>query len=552
LKPETSAIVPFIKKINGDYWLPAIQRQFVWKERQVCQLFDSIMRGYPIGSLLVWETDASVRRRYFVNDWDKKKSVKHTFTEPDAKQKRLVLDGQQRLQSLMLGLRGSMNGKSLHFNAASDVRNAEQDIAEMAYEFGWFAKDKASSWNWVSVRDLLDTSHSVSAHLNRLVALSKRALSEQEKELVRENLGRFEAAFHKEEAISFALLSNVNDKKRYRENDVVEIFVRANAGGTKLQKSELLFALLSANWTKATERLEDLASELDGNGFKLSIDYCLKACLVLLDKGAQYDIQKFREPQTLRAIQRNWKRISEAIADVIDFVPAYTPIADSKSLVSRNALLPLIALRYHHPKTWTSKEVQRDAAEYLMRSVVTGAFNGAKDDLIDALSELMVDEAGVPLQSVIEVFHSKGRSTSVTPEKLWQIRYGSPQAQLVLRMLRPGVPLTAANRKNLPEVDHLFSQKVLAEQSRPKSEVDQLANLTLLSAKENKRKSGKSIHEWLENMSASDRQSICTDLLIPSDESLWKPGRFGEFIRRRKQMILQSEPIRELLAAESA
>ena len=54
---------------SHEYVLPAIQREFVWSTDQVCRLFDSLMRGYPIGSFLFWKVDADHSRDYVFYDF---------------------------------------------------------------------------------------------------------------------------------------------------------------------------------------------------------------------------------------------------------------------------------------------------------------------------------------------------------------------------------------------------------------------------------------------------------------------------------------------------
>src|SRR2546425_2842897 len=98
-----------------EYALPAIQREFVWSTDQICTLFDSLMRGYPIGSFLFWRVDRSHRTDFvfydFVRDY-------HELTGRHCPRLDIhidqavtaILDGQQRLTSLNIGLRGSYAG----------------------------------------------------------------------------------------------------------------------------------------------------------------------------------------------------------------------------------------------------------------------------------------------------------------------------------------------------------------------------------------------------------------------------------------------------------
>ena len=69
-KVSLRGIVSFLNNTDADgggFWLPNIQRPFVWSEEQICRLFDSILRQYPISTLLVWKTKGSVRRRKFID-----------------------------------------------------------------------------------------------------------------------------------------------------------------------------------------------------------------------------------------------------------------------------------------------------------------------------------------------------------------------------------------------------------------------------------------------------------------------------------------------------
>ncbi len=92
---------------DGGFWLPNIQRPFVWSEEQICRLFDSILRQYPISTLLIWKTRLAVHRRKFIDNFKEEHRQRlSAFKVPDDdKKKCLVLDGQQRLQSLYIGLR---------------------------------------------------------------------------------------------------------------------------------------------------------------------------------------------------------------------------------------------------------------------------------------------------------------------------------------------------------------------------------------------------------------------------------------------------------------
>jgi len=114
-----ASIVNLLNQIKQDeIVLPAIQRDFVWPEAKVMRLLDSIMRGYPIGIVLMWETYLDLQYRLFSGSYNPGEI--HDFKDNKRKKKlKLVLDGQQRLQSLYIALYGSYEGKSLYFDVLS-------------------------------------------------------------------------------------------------------------------------------------------------------------------------------------------------------------------------------------------------------------------------------------------------------------------------------------------------------------------------------------------------------------------------------------------------
>ncbi|NJN36604.1 MAG: DUF262 domain-containing protein, partial [Nitrospiraceae bacterium] len=120
-KQTIRKIVGFLNNTDedGGFWLPNIQRPFVWSEDQICRLFDSILREYPISTLLVWKTNSKIRRRRFIDNWKDSLRLSDFYVIESEKKKSLVLDGQQRLQSLYIGLCGSYSGKELHFDVLS-------------------------------------------------------------------------------------------------------------------------------------------------------------------------------------------------------------------------------------------------------------------------------------------------------------------------------------------------------------------------------------------------------------------------------------------------
>ena len=165
MQPVSISVSKAVNYLNNQesserFVLPAIQRSFIWSEGQICRLFDSILREYPIGTLLIWKTKNEIRCREFIKYYVDSTQVK--FSSADKSTKHLVLDGQQRLQSLLIGLRGSYNGKELFFNVLSgEISHPD----EMKYEFAFMEKEIAlanhnSDEIWIAPKEIIDAPYS--------------------------------------------------------------------------------------------------------------------------------------------------------------------------------------------------------------------------------------------------------------------------------------------------------------------------------------------------------------------------------------------------------
>jgi hypothetical protein len=552
MKNQRETIRKIIGNLNnedadGGFWLPNIQRPFVWKEDQIERLFDSIMRQYPISTLLVWRTTSSIKHRRFIDNFKPTLKLTDFYVPDNDKAKRLVLDGQQRLQSLFIGLKGSYQGRELHFDVLSGDLVAPEDIR---YRFS-FLPAKKVAWPWVNFKDIV-ISHETPTKLAKLLAKEAPVpLDETALEKVTENVERAKQEFTQDENIAYQELDSIDDPDAYDENDVVEVFIRANSGGTKLGKSDLLFSLLSSSWDEADVRMEELLEDLNANGYCFDRDFVLKTCLTLLDRGAQYRVNKFRDGKTKEEIVSGWEGIKNAIKDVADFVYEKTYIRHDKALTSYLALIPLIYFRYHYPKAWP-KAKQMD--DYVLRSLLAGAFSGAPDKLIDKCVKAINDDSGFDAEHIFEVIHADGRNLEVSPEMLLGFGYGMKETHLCFNLWYKQFHYHPAYSNNVPQVDHIFPQSLLkskketstatgrAKRVYSKQTIDQIANCMLLKTKENGPggKSDTAPDEWFAQRVKDEGEAYLDQHLIPRDKKLWKLENFEKFIEARKKLLVEN------------
>lgn len=525
---------------QGGFWLPNIQRPFVWNQEQICRLFDSILREYPISTLLIWKTNSPIRRRKFIDNWRDDIRMSDFYVPEDDRMKCLVLDGQQRLQSLYIGLMGSFEGAELYFDVFSGVATLPDDIK---YRFEFKDTSKAK-FPWVKFKDLVFSNRRKRDWVSLIQEMSQRNLDSDELDRLENNLDVIDKAFKMDESITYQELDSIDNPDLYTEDDVVEVFIRANSGGTKLEKSDLLFSLLNASWEMADDRMESLLAELNRTGFAFDRDFVLKSCLVVLNQGAQYEVSKFRKPEIRQSIESNWEKISGSIKSVADFVRSKTYIQADKALPSYLALIPLIYVCHHYPKAWSQA---KHVDTFLIRSLLAGAFSGQSDRVIDSLVRRFREIERFDAEEGFGVIRGQNRSLEITLERFFHMGYGSKNVHLILNLWYPAFTHTPMYENNLPQIDHVFPQSLLKSVREPQvgtgrmamrySDVtrNQLANCMLLTRSENGGggKSDTPPAEWF-----ADKEEDYLDLhLIPKDRALWSLDRYEDFIAERTKLI---------------
>ena len=484
-----------------------------------------------------------VRRRTFIDNFkEEHRNHLSNFKVPDdAKKKCLVLDGQQRLQSLFIGLRGSYDGKELYLDILSGELSAPDDVK---FRFK-FIDPKSATFPHCRFKDIVfsDDKHRVIS--DRIAGRATSPLSTADGDKIKDHVDLIRETFFNESGIGYQELDSIDQATLYKEDDVVEIFIRANSGGTRLGKSDLLFSLLTSSWDEADDQMEMLLDDLNTQGFAFERDFILKTCLTLLDQGARYEVEKFRKAGVRQDIESGWDKIIAATKDVADFVSGSTFIRCDKALPSYLVLIPLVYLRFHFPAAWKTK---KDVEVYLLRALLAGAFGGTPDQLIDDIVSNMKDVKAFDLTEVFGVIRSAGRSLELTEDRLWAIGYGSENIHLLFNLWYRGFNYTPAYAGNLPQIDHVFPQSALKKVKAPnpatgkmnmmkyrEADRNQLANCMLLTAKENGAggKSDTPPDEWFKDKDAT----YLAQHLIPTDPALWKLDRFEDFITERKKLI---------------
>ena len=571
---QPSTIATIIKRLNVQYFLPAIQREFVWKPEQVAQLFDSILRGYPISSFLFWELDEANKDKWeiyrFIEDFDERRPHNPAANAHGVQQLTLVLDGQQRLTSLLIGMRGTYTSKQkrrrwdnpnafvkehLYLDLLKDPKEVEDGV-EIGVRYGFRFADKqpqnTDQHYWFPVGRILDFDSKDRFGEFRYAERDKlpETTTKKQMSVFERTLERLYDAIWRDEVIAY-----------YTEHDqdydrVLDIFVRANEGGTKLSKSDLLLSMVTAKWGGMNARKEifDFVDELNGqltrkNDFDK--DFVMKSCLVLSDLPVAYLVKNFNN-QNLELIRQNWEGIKTAVRSGIDLVNSYG--IDRDTLTSANALIPVLYFLYKHPRLAPqhgSSAVDAENTSLLRRwvlmALLNNVFTGQSDAALATTRRVLQaynDEAVFPAEEISAELAKSGRLTQFNDQairNILDIRYGERETFLALSLLYDDNAWgTMAYHQDhiFPrshfDEEHLAAAGIPPEQhERYRTLADRLGNLELLSGQENIEKSNKDFAAWVGTRSHDFKRRH----LIPTEETLLSLEHFEQFIAAREALI---------------
>ena len=433
---------------NGGVFLPYIQRDFVWEKERIYRLLDSLMRRYPIGTILAWETNEEVNYRPFIKDYHRAYDFDEDIrNSKDGVSRRYILDGQQRLQSLYIARYGSYDKDMLFFDLASDPDG------EFGYVFD-FRPEKPQQGAWLNVKKFLDTPYKMASSIP--TALMKKGIipshfNEEVQERMGQNAMQLYSVFKTFANIPLQTLS-VDDGIGL--DDIAEVFVRTNSEGVVLEKVDLLMALIKGQWADATGEFNRLNETVLAMGYKKPKDFILRACLAMLSGnpgGGRNDARQFASSEIQEALRTGFKEIGAAICDVLRFIADFSFIR-SRNVPSFNPVLVLICYRYAHPGEW--ENIKAQARIFLFGAFLSKALNKPSQALMRALIGYAMQNPAFDIGALERICQENGRNLSVNIDNILDISMRDPLADLALHLFYMGE--AGYHPNEMTAKDHIF------------------------------------------------------------------------------------------------
>ena len=613
---KSKSILQMVRDIEASkVYLPALQRKFVWGKPQIELLFDSLMRNFPIGTFLFWNLEREVANNYVFYEFLKEYDQRHpynarkqgSFLNPEITG---VLDGQQRLSSMYIGLQGTHTEKApyrrwadenayrksrLYLNLLSlpyfiSEENSIETDEERNFEFRFLTDDESETFllrkiketdaegnetivehdlYWFRVGEILSWGQDPEYDL-KIDEFIEQCQNESQRKEIRENKRIIRKAIETlYKRISTEPLINYFEIDKQDLEDILKIFIRVNSGGSQLSKTDLLFSTIVATWNDGREEIESLLQRINrkGDGFGFSNEYLMRCCLVLTDAPVLYKVNSFKS-ENVQKIKDEWRNIAEAIDRTVDLLVEFG--FNQSLLTSQNAT---IIIAYYIYKGGTINDSTKpEIKKYLIHALLNGIYGSSQDSMITVLRNAFresskdatgktiytLSKANFSFEELLNVELPSRKSLYVTDAELDHFlthRKGS-SSFFVLSLLYPNLRYKEVQFHQ----DHIhpasgfstevFDELSLTEEEREKwlEQRDMVPNLQLMEGRRNESKNAAQFDVWFSKMNQAEQDQFKVSNYLPEDESP-EFANFLQFFEKRRLKL--KDELKKVLAVNN-
>ncbi len=541
---------------NDEIVLPAIQRDFVWPDERIYKLLDSIMRGYPIGIILLWETYEDIQYRSFVMDY--KPGNLHSYRDNTQRKRiKLVLDGQQRLQSLFIALYGTLDGSSLYFDVLSGRES--DDVSEEKFVFTFSTPEKAEERNtrvkeetaespdkksngidyghFIKASDLFTKGAVEKEELKEKIS-TELSLSKEDRTRLSVNFARFDEVLSRDENILRVSTIDENlpseSPSRKSDADVLEVFVRVNTEGTPLSRSDLIFSMLKLNWKESATALPEFVKSInEGNSFGINNDFVIRCLFAVSDLGTKFDINLLRKKSNATKLRANFEKCCNAIRATVDFVQRHCWCESSRVIGGSSTMVPFVYYLFNTK----NHEIRNDQIVNARKALYLFGFSRPFSRYADSrLGAFIRDELRPLVKKDDETFPLKSAIWWVgywERIKAFDKEFLQKNHVLTLHLVQGLTGAKVQYVRNAPEVDHIFPRSELRKKGYDQGIINNFANFWILAKGKNQNKSNQ--HPSIYFQDVDDKE--LKEALI--DREFLDYRRYTTFISHRSERMLQ-------------
>lgn len=514
---------------RGGLRIPEIQRRYVWQRAQIAKLLDSIYRGFPTGSILLWDTAQDVRLREMATDLDR--GVRFDFVP------KIVLDGQQRLTSLARAFDPSTpKHDRILFNIMDEV-------------FEPYSPRSSADPRWIDVTEILTDQVT---ELDVLERLKQAHVIDRDNRETRNQI-------HNRLKTLGAIREYQYPIEIVREDDletVTEVFIRVNSGGTRLREAELALARLA--WKlpgTIVGPFEDMENACEERGFDLDARFLMRALISTATRQSRFrDLKAFWERPPAE-IEDAWKRTERGLRLALDFVEGNVGIPGSELLPSHLSLIPLTVV--FSDREHLKGDEERSLRRWFLLANAFSRYVGATETTLNqdlAVLGTGCENIGGLLNQLLRDLRGEPK---VTAQDLERAGTNSPFFPLAfLAVIRrdatdwfKGIKLQRKSfaEDQLIEYHHIFPRKLLNARGVDRFVRDEMANMAFLGQRANRRILARAPADYLAEITDHDPARL-EARFVPMDRRLWELDEYSNFLAARRELLARA--MNEVLEGE--
>jgi len=528
-KAEPERLSRLVDRVNaGEIKIPKFQRGFIWQRPDVLALLESILEGYPIGSLLFWRTEQKLKSERDIQGF----ALPPT---PDKYPTNYVLDGQQRLTTIYGALNYKGPTDQAHIlSVIYDLRNKE------------LRHRQPNDAHW-------------SLPLSIMFDFARFNQFQQSLTALPDNDGLNAEALRVNETFREYQVPVVTLTERTLD-EVCPIFERINSTGTKLTVYDLMVAATFSEDFDLNDEVQALANSFESRNFAIDGDCILRTLSALRGKSVKRKailaLRELPRPELREKITATQKTLEKAV----DFLRTEVGVVSSDFL-PYEAQLTVLSKIFSLRKDALTPDQRAALRSWFWFSSFHERYRGASDSLLDGDMERcqpFLDEAG-PLipPTKVEEEQLKGKDfrkgTAITHAYVALLASCRPRALL------DGAPIDVEGSlawENQREFHHIFPKAYLATCSEElRKRQGDIANIMLLPSGPNKQFSSERPSVYMARLRAQHDpadfdQILASNLIPPLDDSGLLLDDFEYFLAARLDLIVKK--INELAGSASA
>ena len=542
--------------VSKEIRLPEIQRGYVWKPEKARALIDSIYKGYPSGSILLWDTDTLPETRDAAVETKEPETNRRSY---------LLLDGQQRLTALSAVLTGATiktrknrdvreERIEIYFNMNhpdklddSDTVGEDMDDEDKDDEHAVFRiKNQAiaNSPDWIDVTRLFEK--------GPVPVISEKGIDSANPNY-NKYLDRLYRLLGKWTEYKYAVQILDRDKS-YAE--VADIFVRINSQGSKLRKSDLALAQVTSKWKGSMEKFSALSEECRDKGYDLDEGFLIR-CLTSAATGQC----RFKNISSMpiSAMQEYWEKTEKSLRFVIDFLKNNAGVETTEILSAKFLIIPIVCIAVKSGYRFTPA-LERAIKRWFYAALMWGRYSRSAETALDEDLALIRDDEN-PVGQMVEKIRLRSGRLEVKEEDLAASYTKNPFFYMMYilarnakaRDWRSGLVISTEVGEKL-RYRQVFDPRALKESTqkhgaRAKRQIGlEIANMVFAD------KPGRQKHprpeEHLEDVVKTHGEDALRSQCVPTDPALWRVERYDDFLLHRRRAI--ADAINDLMKSLEA